>query len=155
MARILRWLGGLLVVSCAACETLTTSCTEIGCVNGFTVALQRTAWPAGSYSVLVQLDGTTQVLCIATLPFATTSSGGTCNAQNVRLGTSGQMLPAAQQGLTDVHIDGTPKTVRIEVKRDGQVELSADLTPSYLTSTPNGPKCDPVCTQASAQLAIQ
>ena len=62
--------------------------------------------------------------------------------------------PADQQSIVNVSLSATPKTVEIEIARDGASLGGQTYTPTYKTSQPNGPKCAPVCTQASDTLAI-
>ncbi len=72
----------------------------------------------------------------------------------LRVGESGCALPPAQHGLAGIDIDTAPAQVRIVVRRDG-VEVSAqELAPKYTDSRPNGPQCEPVCHQASAELPL-
>lgn len=153
-----RFLASLFLIAtsfgCDGAFLGTKSCTEIGCVNGLGIDFVRSTWPAGVYEVRLTLDGSQTAQCSATLPFASTTSGGTCNAPDIQLGTSGQMLPTSQHALTGVHIGGLPKTVRVEIRRDGSLQLAQDVTPAYATSQPNGPGCEPTCTNGHLQLTL-
>lgn len=150
----------LLLALCliAACDSASggdgKSCTLIGCAGGLNIDFVRSPWPAGAYSVSVKLDGSQHALCAVELPFATATSSATCNAPDVTLGTSGQMLPTAQHAITGLRIGGMPKTVHVEITRNGVLEMATDLTPTYLTSRPNGPGCEPLCTQANVNLTV-
>ncbi len=150
----LRW---ILVLGVLGCETMGSSgdmCTLIGCMDGLSVDFTRTTWPDGSYSVAVSLDGKPAATCTAKLPFEPSGSSGKCDVSTLILGTSGQALPASLQAITGLRISGTPAHVQIALRRDGVLELSAEVTPTYQTSNPNGPNCGPTCTQASAKLTI-
>ena len=153
-----RWqtwgVAALVLVGCETSGPSGTMCTLIGCIDGLSVDFVRGAWPDGSYSVRVRQDGKAPTFCTAKLPFEPSGSSGKCDAIGVALGSSGQMLPANQQALTGLRISGTPAHVEIEVSRNGTVELSTAVTPSYVTTNPNGPDCGPTCTQASVKVTI-
>jgi len=140
------------------CETLADdggkSCTLIGCQSGLQVQLQRATWPAGSYSLNVILEDATPVVCIVTLPFASVSTGASCSAATVQLQTSGQAMGADQHALTGLWVQTTPAKVQLVLRRDGAVVLDQTLQPTYTTSRPNGPDCEPVCTQANQAVMI-
>jgi hypothetical protein len=154
----IRAIGCIVCLGSVGCDASSqnggSSCTLIGCDGGLRIDFTRSAWPAGNYSVFVVMDANQQALCQVKLPMSPTESAGICNAEDVLLATSGQMLPANQQSILGVRINGVPKTVNVTIKRDGQTELAADVTPTYVTSQPNGPGCEPTCTQATAQLPV-
>ncbi|MCC6646003.1 MAG: hypothetical protein IT374_10585 [Polyangiaceae bacterium] len=129
------------------------SCTAIGCVDGFSVTVTSSgAWPAGEYVVKVVADGVTTT-CSATLPL-TQSSTSVCSGPGVQVGLSGSLLPASQQSISTVSLSSTPKAVAIEITRDGASIGARTYAPSYVTSRPNGPECEPICTNASDTLAV-
>jgi hypothetical protein len=130
------------------------SCTLIGCQSGLQVQLQHGTWPAGSYSLNVILDDATPVVCIVTLPFASVSTGATCSAATVQVQTSGQALGADQHAVTGLWVQTTPAKVQLVLRRDGAVMLDQTLQPTYTTSRPNGPDCEPLCTQANAVVVV-
>lgn len=134
-----------------ACDTETQACTAIGCVDGLQIAFQAASWPAGKWQVTAQTP-TGARTCTVTLPFASVDPGVQCDAQ-VQLGTSGSALPAANHSLVGLTLPDTPTQVTVTVSRDGQQLASQVFSPTYKTSRPNGPKCDPECTQASATLS--
>ena len=150
-------LAVLFAASLLGCESAGRSgdmCTLIGCIDGLSIDFTRTSWPVGSYSVQVIQDGKPAATCMAKLPFEPSGSAGQCDATNLTLGTSGQALPASQQALTGLRINGTPTKVQIVMLRNGALELSTEVTPTYQTSTPNGAKCGPTCTQSHVKIAI-
>lgn len=53
-----------------------------------------------------------------------------------------------------VDIDETPESLHITLEQGERVVLDAEVTPDYSTSQPNGPGCDPVCTEASVELQL-
>ena len=57
-------------------------------------------------------------------------------------------------GRIEVQLEETPASVQITLEHADAVLLDAELTPDYTTSQPNGPGCDPVCTQAAVTLPV-
>ncbi|MBI5536356.1 MAG: hypothetical protein HY898_26785 [Deltaproteobacteria bacterium] len=147
---------GLLAILMGACVVDPSSdkaCTMLGCQNGFVVAFQASSWPTGSYQVALEADGRT-VLCSATIPLAKGTPANACDADDVQLGLSGSELAVAQQSLSEVRFLGTlPKQVRVIVRRDSSELAEQTYSPTYKTSQPNGPACEPTCTNASDVLS--
>ncbi|MSP93490.1 MAG: hypothetical protein EXR79_17145 [Myxococcales bacterium] len=143
----------VIFLTLTGCEaaTDTKGCTEIGCVNGFTVDFQTGTWPAGTY-VVYAVTQTTTSTCTVKLPFASIDPGTVCTGDKFQLGTSGSALPAAQHSLVGVSFFDTPAEVTLTVKRDATQLATQKFTPAYKTSTPNGAGCEPTCTQANATL---
>lgn len=138
---------------CASVSPPAHGCTEIGCVNGYHVTLSSASgWKAGKYTIDVVSDGVTTT-CTATLPLTSTSTAE-CTRPGVQLGLSGSMLPPEQQSLSDLTVAASPMAVTITVSRDGAQLVTKDFTPTYTTSQPNGPDCEPTCTSASDTLAL-
>lgn len=128
------------------------ACTTIGCVDGFSVNVASTGtWKPGNYLVTVVADGVTTT-CSATFPL--TGAAAQCSGSGVVVGLSGSALPAEQQSIPNVAIQSTPKSVKVEIARDGASLGSQTFTPTYKTSQPNGPNCAPTCTQASDTLTV-
>ncbi len=160
MLKPLRTLSLALMAFSGACVAKTPpddaqACTNIGCINGFHVALQSDAWPAGAYRVRVTADDKT-VTCEGNLPLKACDQGNSlkCDGAGVLIGESGCALPAEQHSLSDLHLEGTPKQVRVSVEYNGIAIAQADFTPDYQVTRPNGPNCEPECTQASATLRV-
>lgn len=132
-------------------------CTEIGCVSGLRIDLQKAgAWQPGAYVFTFELDGS-PVRCSGALPLKACDAGPslTCDGEGrVQIGESGCALPPDQHGFSDIQLLGSPAKVRVAIARDGQELHSAELAPTYTESRPNGPGCEPVCRGASAQVAV-
>lgn len=133
------------------------ACTQIGCENGVRLTINKpTPWVAGAYAFNFELDGKA-VECKGALPLQACEAGPSlsCTADaKVRIGESGCALPVAQHGFSDITIEGAPQRVKVTVSRDGQEIGAADLTPNYMTSQPNGEGCEPICNNASGEVAI-
>jgi hypothetical protein len=153
----LLWTG---LAAPSGCETLTKkSCNEIGCGFGFAVAFQPTdgIWRPGRYLVDVRADGVSSS-CEVTLPLAPCGTpSSTCTGQRSWiLGESGCALPASQHSISGISFSSsTPATVEVTVSRDGRQLAGQSFTPSYASSRPNGPDCEPTCrTAPTATLAL-
>lgn len=144
-----------LVAACTASSSPDTdrACTAMGCVDGFHVEVTSSgAWQPGAYVVTVVADGVTTT-CSATFPL-TASSRAECSGQGVQVGLSGSMLPATAQSISHVALTSAPKSVAVAITRDGVSIASRVYTPTYKTSRPNGPDCEPTCTSATDTLGV-
>ncbi len=143
----------LALAGCGVASPQPQACTGIGCNIGYQITLtSASAWKAGKYTVEVVSDGVTTT-CTATLPL-TSASTADCTKAGVQIGLSGSMLPPEQQSLSDILLTATPKAVTITLSRDGAQLVTKSFTPTYKTSRPNGPDCEPTCTSASDTLAL-
>lgn len=143
--------GLVLASSCNVSET----CTLIGCAPPLQINFSPAqGWPAGTYEVAVTADGASK-RCTVVLPLS-------CDAPSQCEGTgdwsatsAGCALPADQHAIAGVVFAGNPASVEVTVTSElGQIGTLA-LTPSYVTTRPNGGDCEPVCrTAPTAELAI-
>ena len=116
--RISRRLGLFATLTFAACVT-DPNCTLAGCLEGTFVELEGA--PAGPWTVEVRFGGTTLSKDCA--------SGGNCS------GTA----------FFEGHV---PVTASVTVIRGSNSVTYNNLTPTTTISQPNGPRCEPRCTQA-------
>jgi hypothetical protein len=132
-------------------------CTQMGCIDGAHLNLAKvTPWTAGNYSFAVELDGTL-VTCTGALPLPACEQGAAlrCDVEGkVQIGESGCALPPEQHGFSDIQISGDPAKIKLTILREDQPLYSGELTPTYVTSRPNGPDCEPVCRGAQAEVAL-
>ncbi|MBA3548329.1 MAG: hypothetical protein H0T76_17750 [Nannocystis sp.] len=132
-------------------------CTQMGCINGLHLNLAKvTPWTAGAYTFVLELDGAA-VTCTGALPLPACDQGSAlrCDVEGkVQIGESGCALPPEQHGFSDIQISGEPTTVKLTIKREDQQLHSGELTPTYVTSRPNGPGCEPECRGAHAEVAL-
>lgn len=131
-------------------------CTEIGCVDGLLISFGRgVEWAPGTYVFSMNADGVEQT-CKGMLPLPPCASGSSlaCTGNVAMIGESGCALPASQHGFADIHLRSAPSKVTIRIERDGVVLADETLVPTYRTSQPNGPNCDPICRQASATIDL-
>ena len=128
-----------------------TTCPLLGCQDGLQVGFTAAAWPAGVWSVQLETAGATRS-CSVSLPFASVNVAPVC-VGSMTLGTSGSALPADQHKLTGVQLPDTPTQITLTVQHDGATVATKNLQPTYVTSQPNGPECEPTCNQGTAQLS--
>ncbi|MBK8172982.1 MAG: hypothetical protein IPK60_21980 [Sandaracinaceae bacterium] len=141
------------ILCISACDSSGShACTLIGCEDGFGVAFDARDWPGGDYVVTVDADGQART-CTVTLPYATVETGATCS-DGLRLDTSGSALPASEHEILGLHVTDTPASLTVTITRDSVMLATESFTPSYITTQPNGPGCEPVCTQANATMSF-
>lgn len=132
-------------------------CTQIGCLDGYRLELKKaTAWTPGAYTFTVELDGKA-VECKGALPLQSCDAGPSLSCTEdgkVQIGESGCALPPDQQGFSDIMIPGKPQRVKLTIVQDDKPLHSADLTPNYVTSQPNGEGCEPTCNSAAGEIAV-
>ena len=132
-------------------------CTQMGCINGLHVNLAKvTPWTAGNYTFAFELDGA-PVTCTGALPLPACDQRPAlrCDVEGkVQIGESGCALPPEQHGFSDIQISGAPAKVKLTITREDQQLHSGELAPTYVTSRPNGPGCEPECRGANAEVAL-
>jgi len=62
--------------------------------------------------------------------------------------------PVAGKFSEQVTLMGKPMTAHFTATVDGATYLDQMVTPTYVTSQPNGPGCDPICSQAGVNLLL-
>ncbi len=144
----------LLLVACGSPDDTAGFCTEIGCVDGYSLDLEHALpWSAGDWSFVLDLDGDI-VTCGTTLPFDEHEPGG-CDADDVMLVRSGTALPPAEQEVDGLEVGRVDLgTVIVTVFLDGVQVATETFTPVWETIQPNGPGCEPTCRVAGDSLAF-
>jgi len=134
------------------------ACTLIGCGNSFQVPFQPAAghWSPGRYDVTVVADGASGI-CTVTLPFDSCASAPVCTgADGWSVLESGCALAPELHAIAGVTFTTTPKNVQILISLDGRQVASGSFVPTYKVFQPNGPDCEPTCSQAvAATLVVQ
>lgn len=130
------------------------ACTEMGCLDGLRIELKSDAWPDGVYRFEVEADGAS-IVCQGSLPLPACGTAAiTCDQGGVIVGESGCALPPAQHSFSELIFEGAPERVSLNVEHEGAIRVTHEVQPEYRTVTPNGPDCEPTCTQASLVLEI-
>lgn len=164
---------GLSFVGCGGNPFAPKACTLIGCGDQFTATVSAAsgALPTGTHTVDVTADGA-MLSCTFVFPLETLPSGGTIGVQcqnglrvdvvSATICTTTQSDAALMQrcdpvpGQLKEHItvSGTPASIRVEQSVGGTVILDESAMPTYQSSQPNGPGCEPICRQAGAEWTI-
>jgi hypothetical protein len=146
------------------------ACTDIGCLDQFTATLARAdgALPSGAQTLTVTASGATTT-CSFTLPLASPSGGSvdcpsgfqlfvlpaqSCTSTNDGGVATLSCTPIAGQFTEQLTILGTPTTVHVTQTSNGATLLDQTVAPPYKTSQPNGPGCDPICSQGSGTFVL-
>jgi hypothetical protein len=160
------------VLTASGC-TGVKSCTLIGCFDQFSASVRRAdgSFPSGSHRVEVLADGTS-LTCTFTFPAADPSGGGyvyatcpsglsvsvspalTCTEVTTATTRSQQCDPIPGQFVESITFIGTPGQIHVWQYVDDAGILDATAAPSYQSSQPNGPDCEPTCHQASASWTL-
>lgn len=161
---LLRASLALLVCACSKDQTAPADpgagekmCTQIGCIDGLQVQVEKaTPWPPGAYTFVVTLDDTT-ITCTGALPLRPCEEAPslTCDVPDrIIIGESGCALPPEQHGFADIHVPSAVERFALAITHDGQPLGGIDVKPTYVTSQPNGPGCEPICRSASVRVEL-
>jgi hypothetical protein len=143
----------LLLACTDGSDSIGDACTEMGCIDGLTVSFDPPLTGKGTYTFDVTVEGTAYS-CDATIPLEGAST--VCDTGGVvSIFLSGTELDPSEQSLPGLHVEGTPKSVQIQVQRDGAPVADADLSPKYQVVQPNGPDCEPTCHSAAVDVATK
>lgn len=130
------------------------ACTQMWCVEGTTLELKASYWPAGSYTFVIKADDKT-VTCQSSLPFRNCDGSTSCDGEGVMIGESGCALPESAHNFHQIMINGTPSKVSVEISHEGKRSFTIDTRLEKQCSFPNGPMCDTKpCCSASKTLNI-
>lgn len=163
----------LVAVMTAGCPVESQSCTEIGCGDGISIELRPAEGTLddGSYALDIVAGEQTHA-CSFVVPDDLPVRGNLhevqcmprlnvylqpesiCSEQRSGDAISESCRPVPGRFMLQAQIEGTPRTLDLRLSRDGTALLEQQLTPSYETTRPNGPDCEPACEQARVQLAF-
>ena len=127
-------------------------CTEIGCVDGLSLALDPPLAGEGSYTITVVDDLGQTGTCVLTIPFGTATTDGCDNPEVLSATSSGTMLEPVAQEIPDLSMPYVPVTATVTILKDGVEVVTASLSPVAIISQPNGPECLPTCETASESI---
>jgi hypothetical protein len=129
-------------------------CTEIGCGPAFLVEFEsRGDRNLGLYRVDLVIDGDA-ITCERQLPLHCDDPPA-CPRDDVQLIEIGCALGESEHALGGVQFVGaTPRSISITVFENDVQIGAASYELAYATSHPNGPECDPACTQAPTQKLV-
>jgi hypothetical protein len=125
--------------------------------------------PSGPQTLSATVNGTTTT-CSFTLPLATSGGAGpvacpgglqlaiqateSCTSTNNGQGSTLRCTPIAGQFHELLTFMGAPGMVHVTQTSGGATLVDQTVTPSYKKTYPNGPDCDPGCSQASVSLVL-
>jgi hypothetical protein len=155
------------------CDVFTHSCTHIGCLDGVTLELKPVeAGFAGGQYTLELLADRERAACSFAIPDSLPQPGSATSIdcdpglgafiQQVAVCTETRTADAISQSCRPLpgrhtlsaQLQATPRSLEVRLVRDGATLIEHALTPTYETSHPNGPDCDPACHQASITLDL-
>jgi hypothetical protein len=159
------------LVSLAGC---TKTCTEIGCGDQLHVGVANEdgSYTPGTHLLEVTADGVL-LSCTFPLPPGTAAGGAIasplcspglqlfahplahCTTSATATTVSQTCTPIEGTIQEQITVNGTPATVRLRQTVDGTVIFDRTITPTYKSSQPNGPGCEPICRQASAEWTFE
>jgi hypothetical protein len=120
-------------------------------MSGLSIGLEKASpWAAGAYTFDFDLDGVV-VTCDGSLPRRGCEGGpsATCEPpEQVSAPGTGCVVMHGMHGFDGVAVAGAPRTVVLKISRDGQTLHTAQLTPTYKRSQPNGEGCPSICDNA-------
>lgn len=145
-------------------------CHMIGCHSGLRIRVAKGAhgFPLGTHKIAVTAGDAT-LACSFVFDAPVVATGLEPKVQCVPgLSLTFEMLVTCTDGSAEqvcmttpgefneiLEVAGTPGVVRVRQTADGTVVLDRTVTPSYITTQPNGPECSPICHQASLDWAFQ
>lgn len=129
-------------------ETLTV-CTLVGCdeqLLALTFKSDQGPLPLGSYAIALALGGSG-----CTINVDHDGTDKEIPAEGCAPGS--RVVVSANQ--FDLALLATPAEVDVTMTRDGQSVADLLLQPTYEEIRPNGPACEPVCKQGTAEVTVQ
>ncbi len=147
------FVGFLLLCGGQAFAADPVACTEIGCVDGLVLNVAPDYhWAPGDYVFAFKIDGQPQT-CRGSLPLKPCGEPSViCDGSGVMITESGCALPPDAHGFGTITLANGPAQVDVTITHNGQTLVQKTITPTYKTSRPNGPQCEPQCRQASVEL---
>lgn len=132
----------------AACDTISKSCTDIGCVSQLSITVTADSAPVPEFSGTITIGDVDFAVACAGTDATGSAPGVTCAGDGVVI------LPLTERsGGGDVSwvLSGSDGGLDSgNAGYDGQ----GTLTPEWSTSQPNGPDCPPICYSADATISL-
>ena len=129
-------------------------CTEIGCGPAFLLEFDyRARRHLGVHRVELTVDGES-FTCERQLPLHCDDPPA-CPRDDVQLIEIGCALGESEQSLGGVQfVKGTPRSISIAVFENDVPIGKGAYELEYTSSRPNGPECEPACTQARNETLV-
>jgi hypothetical protein len=137
------------------------SCTEIGCMDGWSLTVREADGSVPAHTVELDIDGA-HIACPAVsldARFATCADLVTiqlvdevvCEERTSSNGDRSQVCTPTGRFEQMVSVNATPTEVVVMLREGDTVTDERSFEPRYETTQPNGPDCGPTCHQASDQ----
>ncbi len=132
----------VLLLATIAVQAQMRACTQMWCVEGYTLRLEGQDWPAGQYTFNIIADNTVYS-CQGALPFDGCGKPAiTCNDDGVQIGESGCALPASEHKFDSIMLPKIPDNVSMSIAApDGNI-FSYENAVQKRCGYPNGEECD-------------
>lgn len=133
-------------------------CTQVACVDFAAIRFEPALTAEGTYSITVVIDGE-PVECVAQVPGslydACASRLITIDSQKmeIELERNGERRTTVieKAGIAGISIsERMPRSISIEVSRDGSQVLLEDVSPAYESFFVNGPDCPGLCYRSTS-----
>lgn len=127
-------------------EPVGVGCTQVGCLSGFQLAIEkRSEWQLGSYSFVARGDNGLERRCDLRLTPVDLLLYEGCDGFFMTREDDSPVPSSAQIQLVSDEIE-------IEVLFDGERIALTRYEPEWTQHRPNGPLCEPVCTNGGRQV---
>jgi hypothetical protein len=121
-------------------------CTAVGCLSGFQLQIEKqTSWQPGSYTFVARGDNGLEQRCELRLTATDMLLYEGCNGFFMTREDESPVPASAQIQLV-------ADQVELEVLLEGERIAFAEYEPTWTEQRPNGPRCEPVCTNGGRQV---
>jgi len=118
------------------------ACTQMWCMEGYTLELNAAQWPQGQYAFKIIADDEVYQ-CEGSLPFNGCGAPAvTCSADGIMIGESGCALPAETHGFSSLHLSEIPDNIAVTISGPAGSFMYEDKVQKQC-GFPNGEECDP------------
>jgi hypothetical protein len=165
------FLLGAALAALVACSD--EACTEMGCVDqaALTIVSQTGLWADGAYAVAIAF-GDANYACAFEAPSQAGEAGNwqaldcvpelsaflapvvKCSEHQSGESQTQTCAPVAHQFYLQASVPGRPATLAVTLVRDDTTLLDDASDLAYKVAQPNGPECEPTCSQASATYVL-
>lgn len=156
------WLPGAVAACAHVGSEIKHACTEIGCIEAASIAINESDWSYSELALELEVDGR-RVRCNSAM-----MGQGSCDDARVTVGAEelADCVETRTQNSASsscapngkfrhmVFMEGTPQRVAVSVTRPDGSTSQREFELEYQPHRPNGPECGPVCNQAKAQWTL-
>jgi hypothetical protein len=130
------------MLASTAAFAMQRACTQMWCVEGYTLQFNAAQWPQGQYAFKIIADDKVYQ-CEGALPFnGCDAPAVTCSAAGVQIGESGCAMPAKTHGFSGLYLSDIPDNIAVTVSGPAGSFMYEGAVQKQC-SFPNGEACDP------------